>query len=186
MDISIDPSQTKREALGLTNYVPLFAGFYELFRGSELNSYLIREYDSPKVQNKSFYGTLNKILQNKMGSDYERIIILMVKDELVYRYADEGKVRYFTDIAIKNTAIERPIKSRVNLVNWLTANIYGSNISGEIDILDDGKISICCTDDIEAFIVDNDSIEKKTLSAIRDCGKHAPPTFVSPLPRNPS
>ncbi len=186
VDISIDPTQAKRETLGLTNYIPMFAGFYEKFRSYELNGYLSSEYDSPKVYNKSFYGSLNKTLQNTMGKNYERVIIILVKDELVYRYADAGKVRLFTDIAIKDDAVELPVKSKEDLLIWLKLNIQDSVISAETDVLDDGFISICCTDDIEALIVDNDAIKKETEAIITKCRKKVPPIFVSPLPRNPA
>ena len=184
-DISIDPVQPVREALGLLDYVPLFAGFYELYRSYELNGYLMNKYDDPKVQNKSFYGTLNKTLQTKMGNNYESIIILLVNDELVYKFADQGKIRFFTDIAVKEHAIERPADNRANLLNCLKAGIEGTNISGEIDLLDDGQVSIGCTSDIEAIIVDNDSIKKQVEEILTNYGgtqETTPLTLVSELP----
>lgn len=182
-DISIDTNQTGREQLGLTKYVPLFPGFHTLYRGYELNGYLMEQYDNPKVQNKSFYGSLNKILQVRMGDKYDNVIILLVDDELVYNFADQGKVRFFSDIAIKPDAYEIEIKSRADLVKSLREDIKGSNISGEIDLLDDGKVSIAFTSDIEALIVDNDKVEKQVMTALSTCGK-LPRMFISELPRD--
>ena len=186
-DISIDPSQSVRGALGLLNYVPLFAGFYELYRSFELNGYLTNKYDDPKVQNKSFYGTLHKTLQNKMVDRYEDVIILLVNDELVYKYADQGRVRFFTDIALKEHATEVPVSNRADLLSCLKAGIEGSNISGEIDILDDGKMSIRCMPDIEAIIVDSKGIKKKVAEILTKypCGEGPSPLIlVSKLPRD--
>jgi hypothetical protein len=182
-DISIDPSQPVREQLGLLKYIPLFPGFYTLFRGYELNGYLMQDYDNPKVQNKSFYGSLHKTLQFKAGIKYENVIILLVNDEIVYNFADQGKVRFFSDIAVKPGAEERVIENRADLLNSLEEGIDDSNISGEIDLLDDGKVSIAFTVDIEALIVDNDKVEKQVMTALSTC-KELPRTFISELPRN--
>lgn len=185
-DISIDPSQKRRRECGLLDYIPLFPGFYTKFRGYGLNVYLTWTYDNPKVQNKSFYGTLNKVLQFKMGVKYDNVIIMLVDDELVYNFADQQKVRFFSDIAIKSGAQEFEIGNKKDLVNRLEAAIDGSNISGEIDLLDDGKTSIALTSDIEALIVDNDEIEKQVRAALGTSStlKKLPQIFVSELPRN--
>lgn len=185
-DISIDPAQPTREKLGLLEYIPLFAGFYGLYRSYQLNGYLMFLYDDPKVQNKSFYGTLNKTLQTKMGNSYETIIILLINNELVYRFADQGKVRFFTDIAVKDCSSELPIGNREDLINCLSAQIKGTNISGEIDLLDDGKVSIAYPEDIEVIIADNDGIKTKVIEAITKYGpnRHVPLTLISELPRD--
>jgi hypothetical protein len=185
-DISIDPSQPVREQLGLLEYIPLFPGFYTLFRSYELNGHLMQEYDNPKVQNKSFYGSLHKTLQFKADIKYENVIILLVSDELVYNFADQGKVRFFSDIAVKPEAEERIIKNRADLLNSLEEGIGDSNISGEIDLLDDGKVSIACMSDIEALIVDNDEVKKQVMTALSTCNKGGklPHIFISKLPRD--
>jgi len=185
-EISIDPDQQVRDELELLDYVPLFPGFYTLFRGYELNGYLMLEYDDPKVQNKSFYGSLNKVLQVNMGDKYENVITLLVDDELVYNFADQGKVRFFSDIAIKSDAEESVISNRKDLLSCLKAGINDSNISGEIDLLDDGKVSIAFPSDIEALIVDNDEVEKQVMTALGTCNtsRNLPQVFVSELPRN--
>lgn len=185
-DISIDTDQTGREQRGLTKYIPLFPGFYTLYRSYELNGYLMKQYDDPKVQNKSFYGSLNKILQFRMGDKYDTVIILLVNDELVYNFANQSKVRFFSDIAIKPDADEIEIKSRADLVESLSEGIDDSNISGEIDLLDNGKASIACMSDIEALIVDNDNVKKQVVTTLRTCDtlKDFPRIFVSELPRN--
>jgi hypothetical protein len=185
-DISIDTNQIGRESLGLTKHIPLFPGFYTLYRGYELNGYLMEQYDKPKVQNKSFYGSLNKVLQVRMGDKYDSVIILLVSDELIYNFADQGKVRFFSDIAIKPDANEIEIKSKADLVKFLIEGINDSNISGEIDLLDDGKVSIACMSDIEALIVDNDEVEKQVITTLSTCNTlgNLPQIFVSELPRN--
>lgn len=185
-DISIDPKQQAREKLGLLKYVPLFPGFYTLYRGYGLNGYLGREYDRPKVQNKSFYGSLNKVLQFKNGIKYDNVIILLVNDELVYNFADQDKVRCFSDIAVKQNAQECAIRNRTDLQEFLKKSIDDSNISGEIDLLDDGKVSIAFTADIEVLIVDNDEVKKQIVTTLSTCNTHGKPpqTFVSKLPRD--
>ena len=185
-DISIDPKQPVREQRGLLNYVPLFPGFYTLFRSYELNGYLMREYDDPKVQNKSFYGTLNKTLQFKTGIKYENVIVLLVNDEVVYNFADKGKVRFFSDIAVKPVIPELPVKNRADLKDALMKSIDDSNVSGEIHLLDDGKVSICCISDVEVIIVDNDEVKKQVTTALDACNTdgEVPQVFISKLPRN--
>ena len=185
-DISIDPSQSAREQLGLLDYIPLFPGFYALWRSYELNGYLMQEYDEPKVQNKSFYGSLNKVLQVRLGVKYDNVVILLVNDELVYNFADQGKVRFFSDIAVKRTAQEIAIENRRDLLDFLRKGIDGSDIWGEIDLLDDGETSITISSDIEALIVDNDEVRKQAMAALGTCNTHVKPAqvFVSELPRD--
>jgi hypothetical protein len=109
-----------------------------------------------------------------------------VNDELVYNFANQGKVRFFSDIAIKPDANETEIKSGADLVKSLREGINDSNISGEIDLLDDGKVSIACTSDIEALIVDNDKVKEQVITALSTCNKlkDLPRILVSELPRN--
>ena len=181
-DISIDPAQTTRESMGLTKYIPMFAGFYELFRDYEFNGYLMENYDSPKVQNKSFYGTLHKVLKNSLGENYPNVIIFMINDEHIYNSSDKGNLRFFSDIAIKNEAFEICIKNRKELQSFLEFFTDGTNISGEVDILDDGNTSISCMSDIEALIVDNDEIQKQVQKILDKCNKSCQ-IFVNSLPR---
>lgn len=187
VDVSIDPTQTARQGLGLLNYIPLFPGFHGLYRSSELNRFLMDNYDDPKVCNKTFYGALNKTLQPKRGSSYEKIIILLVNNELVFKFADYGKIRFFTNIAIRSNSAEMIVRNRKDLEKWLTEGIEGENISGEIDLLDDGKISIGCTSDIEAIVVDNRKIRKQVIDIINkyETTGEKPSIFVSELPRDP-
>jgi len=102
-----------------------------------------------------------------------------------YNFADQGKARFFSDIAVKPNAEEFPITNTTDLLKCLEAGISGSNISGEVDLLDDGKISIACMSDIEAIIVDNDNVMDRVLAALKACdeGGDIPQMFVSPLPR---
>lgn len=185
-DISIDPKQPVRKDLGLLEHVPIFPGFYTLFRSYEFNGYLQKSYDDPKVQNKSFYGTLNRVLQAKMGEEYENVIILLVRNDLVYELADQQSVRFFSDIAVKPEADESPVTCRADLDKLLKESIDNSNISGEIDLFDDGKTSIACMSDIEAIIVDSEKMKGKVIATLnkRNKPKQRARIFISELPRN--
>lgn len=183
VDISIDTEQPVRNRLRLLDYIPLFPGFYALYRGYELNGHLMNHYDAPKVQNKSFYGTLNKVLQFKRGIKYENVIIFLVNDEVVYNLADRGKIRYFSDIAVKPRSVEHKITNRQDLLEVLTAHINDRNISGEVDLLDDGKVSISIPDDIEGMIVDNEEVRKHARRVMGS--SRTPEVWVSELPRDP-
>jgi hypothetical protein len=183
-EISIDPNQQQRGKLGLTNYVPLFPGFYALYRSYQLYCYLAKEYDQPKVQNKSFYGTLNKVLQFKQGIKYDNVIIFLINDEFVYSMADQGKVRFFSDIAIKDTAVELEANDRESLKLCLSSYIDGSNISGEVDLLDDGEGAVSLNK-VDAIIVDNKEIGKQIMTILSSSAKAIETKiFVMPLPRN--
>lgn len=142
-------------------------------------------YDAPKIQNKSFYGSFNKVLQFKTGIRYEKVITFLVNDEVVYNLADEGRVRFFADIAVKPGAREYSIASKLDLSARLKENINGSNISGEIDLLDDGKISIAFPADVEAIIVDNSDVEREVRRTLKQSRRgELPEVFVSAHPRN--
>lgn len=145
---------------------------------------MAEEYDQPKVQNKSFYGTLNKVLQFKQGIKYDNVIILLINDEFVYSLAEQGKVRFFSDIAIKDTAAELEVTDRESLKLCLSSCINGSNISGEVDLLDDGEGAVCLNN-IDAIIVDNKEIVKQISTILDSCGKATETKiFLMPLPRN--
>lgn len=184
-DISIDHTQRIRQALGLTNYVPMFAGFYTLYREYSFNGYLMNNYDDPKITNVSFYGSLNRTLQQSLGDNYQNVIIFMIDAEHIYRNADEGRIRAFSDIAIKADSYElEPITNRDNLLEQLNAYITGQNTKVEIDLLDDGETSIDCLANIEAVIVDNEEIEQQVHATMQKCRKRCQ-VFVNPLPRGP-
>jgi hypothetical protein len=185
-DVSIDPTQPVRKDKNLWGYIPLFPGFYTYNRSNQFGYYLKQEYDKPIVQNKSFYGTLHKTLRTKMGNNYENIIIFLVKDALIYQFADKGKVRFFKDIAVKPNVPELPVKNRQDLTKCLKQNISEPNISGEVDLQDDSVVSIGCTSDIEAIIVDNQNIFSKVSNIINKFNtcETKPAYFISPLPRN--
>ncbi len=182
-DISIDPSQTIRHSMGLTNYVPMFAGFYTLYREYHFNGYLMNNYDNPKIQNVSFYGSLNKTLQQNLGEDYQNVVIFMINDEHIYQSADKGRIRAFSDIAIKDESYElEPIDNRGQLLDQLDIYITGQNTKVEVDLLDENELSIDCMANIEALIVDNEQIEEKVNRILGNCGKCCQ-VFVNPLPR---
>jgi hypothetical protein len=184
-DVSIDSRQLTRGKLGLMKFIPLFAGFYTIYNNEELSDCLNKKHSYTLVQNKTFYGSLNQTLQFNLGKDYEKIIILMVNNELVYKFADQGKARFFSDIAIREESEETTISNRLDLENCLKENIDGPFISGEIDVLDDGKVSIGCMSDIEAIIVDNERIKARVLEVIAKHGRTSPLVLVQALPRNP-
>ncbi len=122
-----------------------------------------------------------------MSSDYEKIIILLANNELVLEFADYGKIRFFTDIAMRSNSAEMPVTNRKNLEKCLAEGVQVENISGEIDLLDDRKVSIECTSDIEAIIVDNEKIRRKVIDIVskyKTAGK-MPSVLVSKLPRDP-
>jgi hypothetical protein len=163
----------------------MFAGFYELYRDYDFNVYLMNNYDEPKIQNVSFYGSLNKTLQRNLGDNYQNVIIYMVNDEHIYQNADAGKLRAFSNIAIKEDSYELgPINNRAKLIEQLDMYISGQNTKVEVDLLDDCGNSIICMDNIEALIVDNDEIERKVQTIMSRCGKQCQ-VFVNSLPRNP-
>lgn len=185
-DVSIDSKQLTRGKLGLLGFIPLFAGFYTIYTNEELSDYLKRKHNYMSVQNKTFYGSLNKTLQLKLGNNYEKIIILMVSNELVYQYADRGKLRFFRHLAISADNDEMPIRNRLDLESCLKENIDGPFISGEIDVFDDGRVSIRCMSDIEAIIVDNDKIKADVLDLFAKYGRTSPSILVQAHPRNPT
>ena len=184
-DISIDPQQPVRRHKGLDKYIPLFAGFYTLYRGYKLNGYLNRNYDNPKVQNPSFYGSFNETLRHKLGEDYEKVITLLVKERLVYNFADDDKVRLFSNIAVKPDSIEYPVKSQQQLRSKIGECISESNVYCEVDLFDDCKESIKFPSDIEAIIVDNVRVLEETSRKLEDFGprKNELLLCVSQLPR---
>lgn len=186
VDISIDPSQPVRQRLKLLDYVPLFPGYYQLYRDYDFNGYLMSNYDDPKVQNKSFYGTLNKVLQFREDIEYESVIILMVDSKVVHDCADNGKLRFFSDIAVKPGSQEYQVKNKADLSNLLDKHTDGSDISGEIDIYDDGKSSIAVPLEIEAIIADNDQVVSDIRNLLSSSGSAPidPLLFVDSLPRN--
>lgn len=183
-DISIDPDQPVREEKGLLDYVPLFLGFHALYRDDiNLHIYLQDNYDEPKVQNPSFFGSLNKILRQRLGASYERVILLLIRWDAITNFANQGYIRFFSDIAVKPDVEECDCADSNELTHNIETNILNDrNLYSEIDVFDDGKRCICVPSDIEAIIVDNDEIRIEltdkvgvTLGAI--------PIFVCKLPR---
>ena len=184
-DISIDPDQPVREEKGLLDYVPLFLGFHALYReDDDLHNHLKNNYDEPKVQNPSFFGALNKTLRERLGASYERIILLLIKWEIIMDFADRGYVRFFTDIAVKPDVEECDCTNSNEFTRNIEENIIDDrNLYGEIDVLDDGEKCICIPSDIEAIIVDNDKI-KAELTAKAGTILRSIPIFVRRLPRH--
>ena len=187
-DISIDPSQSKRKDLGLVDYVPTFAGFYAGFREPAIYDYLRDNYDEPRVHNPSFYGSLNKVLQFSLKQDYEKVVILLIDDALVYDLADHGRIRLFSDIAVKWRSEEIAIANRGELQSQLSDCVNYGNINCEVDLLDNGADCISYPKDIKMIIVDNAEIETKVwnmMDATRIRRRVWPKLLVSRLPRNP-
>lgn len=188
-DISIDPEQPVREEKGLLDYVPLFIGFYSLWRNSEFNMYLMRYYDKPtRIQNPSFFGSFNKVLRPRLGDLYERVVILLIKSDVIYNFADKGYIRFFTDIAVKPEVEECNCLNKDNLIQNIKDNIINErNIYCEIDVYDDGIRCISVPSDIEAIIVDNDKIRDELIrDTTSKYGKNilnGIPIFIKELPR---
>ncbi len=187
-EISIDPDQTWRTTIGLTDYVPAFAGFYSWYRRNyALYEHLRDNYDDPQVANPSFYGTLNKVLQFKLGNRYEEVIIFLIRDEVVYHLADEGKVRMFSDISLKSGADEIQISNRNQLRECLSAEVKHRRLYCEVDLFDGNQGPISFPNDVEAIIVDNGSIAKlvqRKLHTLPNKIPNQPRLFVEELPRN--
>jgi len=185
-DISIDPEQPIRAQKGLLTHVPLFLGFYALWRDNEnYHIHLANNYDDPKIQNPSFFGSLNKILRMRLGESYQRIILLLIKWDVITEFADRGYVRYFTDIAVKPDADEYDCPNSNQLLSNIDGDIEDDrNLKSEIDILDDGKKCIHVPNDLEAIIVDNEEI-KSELTAKAGTELETIPIYVHSLPRHP-
>lgn len=183
-DISIDPEQPVREAKELLEYIPLFLGFYALYREDiHLHNYLRTKYDEPKVQNPSFFGSLNKTLRERLEGSYERVILLLIKWDMIMAFADKGYVRFFTDIAVKPDVNECKCKDGAEFQTNIINNIIDDrNLHCEIDIFDDGERCICIPDDLEAIVVDNDAIRNELTTRVGpQLGQI--PIFVRRLPR---
>jgi len=183
-DISIDPDQPVREEKGLLDYVPLFLGFHARYREDyNLHKYLENNYDDPKVQNPSFFGSLNKVLRVKLGKSYERVILLLINWDIITEFADKGYVRFFTDIAVKPDVFECDCNDCEEFLTSIENNIVnGRDIYSEIDVYDDGERCISIPDDIEVIIVDNENIKKELTSNVGN-QLVTIPIFVRRLPQ---
>ncbi|QQG48409.1 MAG: hypothetical protein HY247_06600 [archaeon] len=182
-DVSIDLRQPKRSSLGLTNYLPTFAGFYSHQRGTGLDIYLQSNYDDPRVQNPSFYGSLHKVLRRR--SYYREIVILLIREDLVLKFADARRLLLFTDIAVKEHANRIETLNGSDLLSTLRNQVRHGSLYCEVDLLDDDEGWVGFPQDIEAIVVDNESVaalvgQKLALSGISE--EDSPPTFVSRLP----
>jgi len=123
-DISIDPDQITRSELGLLDFVPIFPGYIKkYYREPQLHRYLQEFYDEPIVYNRSFYGALNKTLREEQGDNYEEVILLLLNHRKIIDYAEEGYVRYFTNIAIKGESDEMECNSVDDLMSIRCPNI---------------------------------------------------------------
>jgi len=185
-DISIDPEQPVREEKGLLDYVPLFLGFYALWRDDlDLHNYLVSNYDDPKIQNPSFFGSLNKVLRVRHADSYHRVILLLIKWNIITDFAERGYVRFFTDIAVKPDVDECDCTDCEEFLSNIDQNIENDrNLYSEIDVLDDGVRCISIPDDLEAIIVDNDDIKGELITTV-GAQLGTIPIYVHSLPRHP-
>jgi hypothetical protein len=182
-DISINERQEIRKEKGLTDYIPLFAGFYTKWRNYPLNGYLQREYDDPKVQNTVFYGSLNKHIRDKLGEDYESVIIMMIKHNRIYELIDEGNVLLYDTIAIRSDSNELRFSDKDQFLDCLENCIIDSSFECEVDILYDEKNLLRFPDDVEIIIVDNEEIENKVNTMLMKKG-YKIPVYINPLLRD--
>jgi hypothetical protein len=185
-EISIDPEQEGRSELKLTNYIPLYVGYYRRYCRGEINDYLCHNYDDPVIYNGSFYGSLNKTLRTNLGDDYENIILLLIHNDRIRYHADNDLVRLFNNIAIKSDTIELICNSYDDFNDKvLECKADGERVYCELDILDNNQ-AIRIPDDIEAIIVDNERIKNKIISKISRFDVNLVQQlkfFICPLPR---
>ncbi len=142
-----------------------------------------------RVYNRSFFGSLNKTLREKMGEDYERVVLLLINGEKINQFADKGYVKFYTDIAIKGDSESVSCLSKDELLGNLNDCIGDEDhLKAELDVFDDGKECILVPEDIEAIIVDNEKIleeVKRELSNLIGAQKIEDINFfISPLPRD--
>jgi hypothetical protein len=189
-DVSIDPIQETRNELGLTSSLPLFAGYYKLFRNYELNGYLQRNYDDPKLQNIRFFGSLHKTIREKYPEDYPKMTILLLNFEKICQLADEGKVKLFDDLAIKIGTIELDASNRnlllTNINKCIIQNERKQNdITCEVDVQLNTD-SLIFPNDVEAIIVNDNEIWKSiNIKIIQKYDQIVPrkiEIFIDPLP----
>jgi len=189
-DISIDPEQTRRAELELIDYVPLFPGYFQkYYREAELDEYLRRNYDEPRVYNRSFYGSLNLTLREELGEEYEQTSLLLLNHDKIMEYVKAGDIRFFTKIAIKPDAEEYECDDSEDLMNHLERCLGGNgHLYCELDVLDNGRECFEIPEDIERIIVDNEGMrvylieELSNFMTEEEIGNIN--IIVAPLPRN--
>lgn len=189
-EISIDPDQTTRGLMGLTNYVPMFVGYYKRFERGEIDAHLRENYDDPIIYNGSYYGSLNKNLQHNLGQNYERIILLLIHSSKIIELVNGKKGKLFSDIAIKGVSEELSYESYEDLNNKiLECVINNGRVYCEIDFIDDNINSISIPDNLEAMVVDNEKIKTELITRLNEIiGVDAVQKlniFIDPLPRDP-
>lgn len=191
-DISIDPDQSTRENMGLTSSVPIFIGYYTLFRKSRnLWKYLRDNYESPKIQNTRFYGALHKTIKNEKPDRYERVVTIIIHFDKICESANKGLITFYTDIAIKSDSECLECLSKDQLLKNIEDNITinergGKETTCEIDLYEDGENFIKFPQDIEAIVVSTETIKElvheKILTHYGATIAKNIPIFVDALP----
>jgi hypothetical protein len=125
------------------------------------------------------------VLRQKMSeADYQKIIILMLKEDSLRKYAKLGRVRLFDDIAIKASSNEIHFGSEDELFAKLDRYIYTNEreqltTKCELDILS-SKDPLKFPDDFECIVSDNEKVKSQVEAKINGINI---PVYVSPLPR---
>lgn len=130
-DVSIDEEQVIRTAMELTGHVPMYVGFYELFRSYALNGYLMGNYDDPKVQNPNFYGSLNVHIRNKLDTDYSKMVILLIKTEKITELIKAHRIRLWNTVAISGDASEIEFSDEEEFNQKIFARAHGPVVYAE-------------------------------------------------------
>ena len=179
-DIAVEVGESKRAHRNLTRSIPMFPGFYSRDRSLQLNMHMWEHYEEPPFSNSSYFGSLNRTLRERMGKEYQNVVSLLLKPQVVRRWADAGRARFFDQIAIKPESREHPAKTAAELEKRILDHIDGYHTYSEVDVLDDCKGTIAFPGDIEVIVVDNADVKKNVLARL---GNDRTTVLVSPLPR---
>lgn len=116
-------------------------------------------------------------------ASYQKIILLMLKEDALRKYARLGRVRLFDDIAIKASSNEIHFGSEDELFTKLDRYIYTNEreqltTKCELDILS-SKDPLKFPDDFECIVADNEKVKSQVEAKIKDINI---PVYVSQLP----
>ena len=188
-DIAIEVCDSKRGELNLLDYIPFFVGSHKWWHPYDFNGFLMTNGYYWKFANRSFYGSLNKTLRNRMAaSQYGEIVILMLKEEVIRIAARNNAVRLFDNIAIKDEAAEVSFSSENELFTEIEAGIEELpngqfQSTSELDIRYDHSTPLKLGRDFECILVDTDAIKSQIQGFLN--GQDIP-IYVTSLPRDDS
>jgi hypothetical protein len=126
---------------------------------------------------------LDHHIRDKLGEDYESVIIMMIKHNRIYELIDEGNVLLYDTIAIRSDSNELRFSDKDQFLDCLENCIIDSSFECEVDILYDEKNLLRFPDDVEIIIVDNEEIENKVNTMLMKKG-YKIPVYINPLPRD--